>query len=73
LYLDTTLEERVAEFWAYQYTENPKLLDVVEDESFSMEDIQREWAEDLGEEADIYTPPKPVDVDPDSVDDWEDM
>ncbi|EDY2030041.1 hypothetical protein GTB64_004483 [Salmonella enterica] len=73
LYLATTLEERVTEFWAWQYTDNPKLLDVVEDHNFDMEDIQRQWAEEAGEEADIYIPPKAAPIDPDDVDDWEEM
>ncbi|ECB1886237.1 hypothetical protein IAJ44_004293 [Salmonella enterica] len=72
-YLETTLEERLTEFYAWQYTDNPKLLEVVEDESFDLEDIQRQWAEEIGETPDIYTPPKPTDVDPENVDDWEEV
>lgn len=68
VYLDTTLEERLTEFWAWQYAENPKLMDTVEDEGFDMDDIQRQWAEDAGEE-----PAPPASVDPDQIDDWEDV
>ncbi|EPT1451931.1 hypothetical protein ACVOZ6_003519 [Escherichia coli] len=70
VYLDTTLEERLTEFWAWQYAENPKLMETVEDEGFDMEDIQRQWAEDAGEEPDIAPP---TSVDPDQIDDWEDV
>lgn len=72
-YLETTAEERLTDYWAWQYTENPKLLDSVEDESFDLEALQREWAEEAGEEADIYVPPDAPAVDPDEVDDWEEM
>ncbi|EAM1616324.1 hypothetical protein F2264_21470 [Salmonella enterica] len=72
LYLDTTLEERVTEFWAWQYAQDPKLMDVVEDESFDLEEIQRQWAEENGEDPDIYMPPEPV-PNPDEIDDWEDV
>lgn len=78
LYLDTTLEERLAEYWAWQYTENPKLLDTVEDESFDMEELQRQWAEEAGEEADdtAIIKPKvlpPAVEDEEEIDDWEDV
>ncbi|EBO9898490.1 hypothetical protein EF72_21370 [Salmonella enterica] len=75
-YLETTLEERLSEYWAWQYQENPKLLDVVEDDTFDMEAIQREWADEQGEEPDIFIPDKPgtpvEDADIDDID-WEDV
>ncbi|HGX3708892.1 TPA: hypothetical protein ACNEJR_003653 [Escherichia coli] len=73
-YLDTTLEDRLTEYWAWQYAENPKLLETVEDESFDLEAIQQEWANEAGEDADVYVPPDhPPVADPDDVDDWEDV
>ncbi|EEJ7209100.1 hypothetical protein ZX59_004307 [Salmonella enterica subsp. enterica] len=75
-YQQTTLEERLSEYWAWQYQENPKLLDVVEDDSFDLEDIQRQWAEELGEEPDVVVPgdpPPPVNIDEIDESDWEDM
>ncbi|ENQ1546124.1 hypothetical protein ACEOHC_003936 [Salmonella enterica] len=74
VYLDTTLEERLTEFWAWQYAENPKLMDTVEDDGFDMEDIQRQWAEEAGEAPDIVQPQtQPASTDPDQIDDWEDV
>ncbi|EON2339041.1 hypothetical protein ACLLKL_002011 [Escherichia coli] len=74
LFLNTTLEERLTDYWAWQYAENPKLLETVEDDSFDIEAIQAEWAEQAGEDADIYVPPAPAPaVDPDEIDDWEEM
>ncbi|WOL24226.1 hypothetical protein fHeYen801_016 [Yersinia phage fHe-Yen8-01] len=56
------------------YTEDPKLLNEVEDTSFDIEDIQRQWAEDAGEEPDIVIPKSPDEpVDLSTVDDWENM
>lgn len=72
-YLDTTLEDRLTEFWAWQYAENPKLMDVVEDDSFDMEELQRQWAEDAGEEPDVYVPEPPSNTDPNEIDDWEEV
>lgn len=73
-YLDTTLEDRLTDFWAWQYADNPKLLETVEDESFDLEAIQQQWAEEAGEAADVYVPPAPQLVaDPDDVDDWEEV
>lgn len=73
-YLNTTRKERLTEYWAWQFEENPKLLEAVEDDSFDLEDIQRQWAEEAGEEAEIITakPPEPP-IDIDEIDDWEDM
>ncbi|EAB4417293.1 hypothetical protein D7B12_17840 [Salmonella enterica] len=73
LYLDTTLEERLTEFWAWQYAENPKLMETVEDEGFDLEELQRQWAEEAGDAPDIYLPDEPADVSPDQIDDWEDV
>lgn len=73
-FLNTTRKERLTDYWAWQYADNPKLLDAVEDESFDLEAIQAEWAEDAGEAADIYTPhAQSKEIDPDEVDDWEDV
>ena len=73
LFLNTTLEDRVTEYWAWQYADNPKLLETVEDESFDLEAIQREWAEQSGDEPDIVIPQQLPPIDPDEVDDWEDV
>ncbi|HHA3594134.1 TPA: hypothetical protein ACODIZ_003661 [Salmonella enterica subsp. enterica serovar Newport] len=74
LFLNTTLEERLIDYWAWQYAENPKLLDTIEDEGFDLEAIQAVWADEAGEDADIYVPPaQPKAVDPEDIDDWEDM
>ncbi|EAO3412084.1 hypothetical protein F7430_22370 [Salmonella enterica] len=74
LFLNTTLEERLTDYWAWQYADDPKLMETVEDESFDLEAIQQEWADAAGEDADIYVPPvtEPV-ADPDQIDDWEDV
>ena len=73
-YLDTTLEERLSEFWAYQYSVDPKLLEMAEDTSFNMADIQRQWADEAGEQPDVFIPSEPPTiVTPDDVDDWEEV
>ncbi len=74
-YINTTRKERLTEYWAWQFEENPKLLDAVEDDSFDMEEIQRQWAEEAGEEPGEIIKPHPLEpeIDPDDVDDWEDM
>lgn len=73
-YINTTRKERLTEYWAWQYQEDPKLLEAVEDDSFDLAEIQRQWAEEAGEEAEIFTPPEPEPpIDVGEIDDWEDM
>lgn len=61
LYLATTLEERLTEYWANRYQDDPKLMEVVEDADFDIEAIQQQWAEEA-ENQNLN-----------NVDDWEDV
>lgn len=36
-YLGSTLEDMLTDYWAHHYYDNPKELDVVEDEDFDLE------------------------------------
>ena len=51
-FLNTTEAERVTEYWAYRYFEDPNLINEVEDESFDENDILAQWeAEAAAKEA----------------------
>ena len=65
--METTFEERLTEYWAHTYQENPKMLEVVEDESFDATAIMQEWAEEAeaGQQAD--------ETNITEVNDWEDV
>lgn len=65
--METTFEERLTEYWAHTYQENPKMLEVVEDETFDTAAIMQQWAEEA--EADQ----KPGETDITEVNDWEDV
>lgn len=70
--METTFEERLTEYWAHTYQDNPKMMDVVEDESFDATAIMQEWAE----EAEQQTPtlsPADSETDITEVNDWEDV
>lgn len=51
---------------------------MVEDESFDLEEIQKQWATESGDDsetAEIVStqPPQPPVEDPDEIDDWEEV
>lgn len=73
LYLETTFEERLTEYWAHTYQENPKMLDAVEDESFDADAIMQQWAEEAAAGAQQAGEVKPAEIDINDVDDWEDV
>lgn len=60
-YLDTTDLDRLTDYWAQRYLDDPKLLQEIEDESFDKDAILAEWGDE----------PEPAD--PDEVDDWEEI
>lgn len=66
-FLNTTEQERVTEYWAYRYFEDPKLADEVEDENFSEDDILAQWeAEAEAKAQETASPAHLADTD-----DWE--
>ncbi len=36
----------MTDYWAWRYVEDPKLMDAIEDEGFSEDDILQQWAAD---------------------------
>ena len=68
--METTFEERLTEYWAHTYQDNPKMMDVVEDESFDATAIMQQWAEEAesGEQT-----PAGSETDITEVNDWEDV
>lgn len=78
MYLETTFEERLTEYWAHTYQDDPKLMEVAEDETFDVEAIQQQWAEEaeMAQQADaLNTGPAPdgAGIDINAIDDWEDV
>ncbi|EJG5414274.1 hypothetical protein NAD41_000875 [Salmonella enterica] len=61
-YLNTTALERAADYWAEKYLEDPNLLNEIEDEGFSQEDILAQWEADAEDTVNI-----------DTVDDFEEL
>ena len=53
-FLDATLEEMNADYWAHYYFDNPKAKDEIEDEDFNLEDeLQKIEDEDSLDDADV--------------------
>lgn len=65
-FLDATLDEMLADFWAHCYSDDPKLIEnVAEDDEFDPDEVARR----IG-----FDEPAPVkDGDVANVDDWEDL
>lgn len=53
-FLDTTLEEMKADYWAHHYADNPKLLERDEDEDFDQSAIMQQWAAEEDDEPDDW-------------------
>lgn len=56
-YLDATLDEMFADYWAHRFIEDPKAKDQIEDDEFDLEEVLRQAAEE----------------DIESVEDWEEV
>ena len=52
-FLHTTELERVTDYWTHRYFDDPRLMDMVEDEDFDIDAIMAEWAD--GDVADVVT------------------
>lgn len=70
--METTFEERLTEYWAHTYQDNPKMMDVVEDESFDAQAIMQEWAQEAEQQTSALTPAD-SETDITEVNDWEDV
>jgi hypothetical protein len=68
-FLNTTEQERMTDYWAHRYVEDPKLMNEVEDEDFDEDDIMAEWAARAETEAQETASHEQL-ADPD---DWEDL
>lgn len=42
--MNATIDEMLTDVWAHRYTANPKLLELVEDEDFSVDTVAEELA-----------------------------
>lgn len=63
-YLDTTLDEMFADFWAHTYFDDPKAIEnTVEDEDFDADDVARLIGADVPTEQEDIA----------NVNDWEDV
>lgn len=66
-FLHTTEQERMTDYWAHRYVEDPKLMDEIEDENFDEDDILAQWeAEAEAKAQETATPEQLADND-----DWE--
>lgn len=70
--METTFEERLTEYWAHTYQDNPKMMDVVEDESFDAQAIMQEWAQEAEQQTSSLAPAD-SETDITEVNDWEDV
>lgn len=52
-YLETTPLDRLTDYWAEKYLEDPTLLNEIEDEGFNQDDILKQWEAEATETVDI--------------------
>ena len=50
-FLNTTEQERMTDYWAHRYFDDPKLMDEIEDEGFDIDEIMAEWEADTKDAA----------------------